>query len=325
MTASLPCEHRTDMASALGVRSDDRVCVVGSGGKSTLINALASCFSDIPVLCGTTTKIFPPSPETYLAFLDEETSANLLRAWESPANDTKKTPLRSGIYLAGKRVDHAQHPEQGDGAEPLPTHSASWGSQKPKAPSPMELKRFASAMTGQPDSALTTEEAEAAMAAFKLQGLTEDIYARLSSPAGPFSLLLLEADGSRMRPLKGWKSHEPVIPVWATNSIGVIPVRQVGKALNAEDVHRQKEFCALTGARMGKILTAEHLAAAISGPKGMFARARGRLTLLFSQVEDAAALNQAREVLQALPETFLQRLDRVAAGSALLGRAVRLR
>ena len=315
MTASLPCEHWTDMASALGVRSDDRVCVVGSGGKSTLINTLASCFSDIPVLCGTTTKIFPPSPETYLAFLDEETSANLLRAWESPANDTKKTPLRSGIYLAGTRQNHHRS-EQGCGAEESP---------KPKTPSPMELKRFASAMTGQPDSALTAEEAEAAMTAFKLQGLTEDIYARLSSPAGPFSLLLLEADGSRMRPLKGWKSHEPVIPVWATNSIGVIPVRQVGKALNAEDVHRQKEFCALTGARMGKILTAEHLAAAISGPKGMFARARGRLTLLFSQVEDAAALNQAREVLQALPETFLQRLDRVAAGSALLGRAVRLR
>ena len=315
MTASLPCEHRTDMASALGVRSDDRVCVVGSGGKSTLINTLASCFSDIPVLCGTTTKIFPPSPESYLAFLDEETSANLLRAWESPANDTKKTPLRSGIYLAGTRQNHHQS-EQGCGAEESP---------KPKTPSAMELKQFASALAGQPGSALTAEEAETAMAAFKLQGLTEDIYARLSSPAGPFSLLLLEADGSRMRPLKGWKSHEPVIPVWATNSIGVIPVRQVGKALNAEDVHRQKEFCALTGARMGKILTAEHLAAAISGPKGMFARARGRLTLLFSQVEDAAALNQAREVLQALPETFLQRLDRVAAGSALLGRAVRLR
>ena len=76
---------------------------------------------------------------------------------------------------------------------------------------------------------------------------------------------------------------------------------------------------------MGKALRAEHVASAISGPRGMFAKAKGRLVLFFSQVEDAAALKQAREVLQALPETFLQRLERAAAGSALRGRATRLR
>lgn len=315
MTASLSSEHWTDMASALGVRHGDRVCVVGSGGKSTLINALAVCFADIPVLCGTTTKIFPPSPETYLAFLDENASANLLHAWESPADDTEISPLRPGIYLAGTRQNHRQS-EQGAGAEESP---------KPKAPSAMELKQFASALAGQSGSALTAEEAETAMSAFKLQGLAEDMYARLSAPGGPFSLLQLEADGSRMRPLKGWKNHEPVIPDWATCSIGVIPVRQIGKVLKAKEVHRHEEFCALTGARMGKTLRAEHVASAISGPKGMFAKAKGRLVLFFSQVEDAAALKQAREVLQALPETFLQRLERVAAGSALRGRATRLR
>lgn len=316
MTASLPCEHWTDMASALGVRSDDRVCVVGSGGKSTLINTLASYFSDIPVLCGTTTKIFPPSPETYLAFLDEETSANLLRAWALPASNEKISTLRPGVYLAGMRQNHRHQSEPRADAEESP---------KPKAPSAMELKQFVSALAGKPGSALTAEEAETVMAAFKLQGLTEDMYARLSAPAGPFRLLLLEADGSRMRPLKGWKNHEPMIPDWGTCSIGVVPVRQIGKALKAEDVHRHEEFCALTGARMGQVLRAEHVASAISGPKGMFAKAKGRLVLFFSQVEAPAALNLAREVLLALPETFLQRLDRVAAGSALRGRATRLR
>lgn len=316
MTAPLPCEHWTDMASALGVRPGDRVCVVGSGGKSTLINALAVCFPDIPILCGTTTKIFPPSPETYLAFLDEEASANLLRTWALPANGAKMSPLGPGIYLAGTRQNHRHQSEQRAGAEESP---------KPKAPSAMELKQFASALAGQPGSTLTAEEAETAMAAFKLQGLPEGMYARMSLPDGHFSLLLLEADGSRMRPLKGWKSHEPVIPDWATCSIGVIPLRQIGKVLKAGDVHRQEEFCALTCASVGQILRAEHVASAISGPRGIFARARGRLTLFFSQVEGAAALDLAREVLRTLPETFLQRLDRVVAGSALLGRAARLR
>ena len=316
MTASLSSGHWTDMASALGVRHGDRVCVVGSGGKSTLMNALALCFPDIPVLCGTTTKIFPPSPETYLTFLDEDASANLLHAWALPANDTEISPLRPGVYLAGTRQNHRHQSEQRAGAKESP---------KPKAPSAMELKQFASALAGKPGSALTAEEAETAMAEFKLHGLSEDMYARLSLPAGPFRLLLLEADGSRMRPLKGWKNHEPVIPVWATCNIGVVPVRQIGKALKAEDVHRHEEFCALTGARMGQILRAEHVASAISGPKGMFTKAKGRLVLFFSQVEDPAALNLVYEVLLALPETFLQRLDRVAAGSALRGRATRLR
>ena len=324
MTAPLSSEHWTDTASALGVRPGDRVCVVGSGGKSTLISALAACFPAIPVLRGTTTRIFPPSPETYLAFLNEETSASLLRAWATPTSDTGKKPPQPGVYLAGMRPDHLHLPEREAGAEDLGLLPAIEESPKPAAPSATELQRFMSALAGQPDSAPPAEEAEAAMAAFKLQGLPEDMYARLSMPDGPFRLLLLEADGSRMRPLKGWKGHEPVIPAWATRSIGVIPVRQLGKPLKAGDGHRQEIFCALTGARVGRLLRAEHLAAAISGPKGMFARARGRLALFFSQIEDAAALEQARAVLRALPETFLQRLDRIAAGSALLGRAARL-
>lgn len=308
MTPTTPAATRTDIARALGLRPGDRVCLIGSGGKSTLMSALAGCFPSLPVLLGTTTKIFAPSPQSYRAFLDQAAAEDLLCAWAG-----KRQAPEPGIYLAcGRAISSGS-------VQAAPT-------AKPAAPSMQEMHWFREARNNPqalPPGACANSVDEA-MAAYKLLPLPHKMYENLSGHDGPFRLLLLEADGSRMLPLKGWGPQEPVVPDFTTATIGVIPVHLLGRPLDSRHVHRWPVFKELSGLREGQALRADHLAAVISGSCGLFAHARGRKILFFSQIEDAAALDQAGRVVDALPPETLANLDCIVAGSARYGRAIRM-
>jgi len=55
----------------------------------------------------------------------------------------------------------------------------------------------------------------------KLIGIDDNI---LGEVIDDFDLVLIEADGSRNLPLKGWKRHEPPILSKTTKTIGIIPI-----------------------------------------------------------------------------------------------------
>ena len=158
-------------------------------------------------------------------------------------------------------------------------------------------------------------------------------------PAGMFSRLiaaadttLIEGDGSKTLPLKGWADYEPVVPEETTLTIGVIPVWPIGKPVSAALIHRLPLFCALTGAREGELLTPHHIVQAVcpawpeepegNRPAGLFARARGRRLLYFSQIEDEADLANAYLVTSRLPPAFRASLAAIAAGSVHTNRGV---
>ena len=106
-----------------------------------------------------------------------------------------------------------------------------------------------------------------------------DELARASMKA---ELTLLECDGSKGRPFKGWAAHEPVVPDFATVTIGVLPLWALGLPVREAHVHRVEEFCRLTGARLGKPVTRRHLEAVARHPEGLFQKAVGRRVLFFS-------------------------------------------
>lgn len=138
-----------------------------------------------------------------------------------------------------------------------------------------------------------------------------------------YDLVLLEGDGSRGLPLKGWAPHEPVIPRFTLFTVGILPVWPLGKILSEELVHRLPLFCALTGAKPGEALRADHLAALVNGRAGqrsLFSEAQGEKILFISQIEDDAAHLKARELAALLAPG----LAAVIAGSARLDRLVLL-
>jgi molybdenum cofactor cytidylyltransferase len=67
--------------------------------------------------------------------------------------------------------------------------------------------------------------------------------------------LLIEADGSKMLPLKAPAAHEPVLPAWVEKVVVCSGLSAVGKPVGDETVHRVELFSKLTGAQAGEPLT----------------------------------------------------------------------
>ncbi len=74
---------------------------------------------------------------------------------------------------------------------------------------------------------------------------------------------LVEADGSRRRPLKGTAEHEPVLPEGVTLVVAVGGLRALGQPVDGEHVHRPEIFSALTGVGPGHTITTVAFARAL--------------------------------------------------------------
>ncbi|MBL7162763.1 MAG: putative selenium-dependent hydroxylase accessory protein YqeC [Anaerolineales bacterium] len=103
----------------------------------------------------------------------------------------------------------------------------------------------------------------------RTMGLSDEIMAWLDQFCGYHSLpLLIEADGSRQRPLKAPASHEPPIPEFVDTVVVVAGLSGAGKPLTAEWVHRHERFAELSGLAVGEIITSAALARVLTHPEG---------------------------------------------------------
>jgi probable selenium-dependent hydroxylase accessory protein YqeC len=85
-----------------------------------------------------------------------------------------------------------------------------------------------------------------------------------------FDHVVVEADGSKRRPIKAPAHYEPVIPQETTRVIGVIGLDALGKPITDQYVHRTSLFCSITGKRMGDIIDRECLIHLILSQDGLF-------------------------------------------------------
>lgn len=80
--------------------------------------------------------------------------------------------------------------------------------------------------------------------------------------------LLIEADGSRQKPLKGWAEYEPPIPEFAGMVVQVVGLGGLGKPLTDENVHRPEVFSRLSGLQMGETIRPEDVTRELIHPNG---------------------------------------------------------
>jgi probable selenium-dependent hydroxylase accessory protein YqeC len=111
---------------------------------------------------------------------------------------------------------------------------------------------------------------------------------------------LVEADGSRRRPLKGTADHEPLLPEGVTLAVAVGNVRALGEPVDEEHVHRPEIFSRLTGIEAGQSITAEAFALALARgslekvPEGV------RRTALLTGVEPGRSMSDASAIAREL-------------------------
>ena len=82
--------------------------------------------------------------------------------------------------------------------------------------------------------------------------------------AAPADVVLVEADGSRRRPLKGTADHEPLLPAAVTLVVTVGGIRGLGTPVDEEHVHRPEIFSELTGIGAGHTITTDAIARAMA-------------------------------------------------------------
>lgn len=152
----------------------------------------------------------------------------------------------------------------------------------------------------------------------KALGVPQQLPGRLLGRAG-IDLVLVEADGSRMRPIKAPAEHEPVVPPETTVLIPVVGIDALDKPL-AEAAHRPEKVRELLHAN-GQLaiadekLTAVGIANLICHPQGGLKGAPegARVVPLINKVETAGQYTAARQIARlALRES---RIEQVVIGA----------
>lgn len=116
-------------------------------------------------------------------------------------------------------------------------------------------------------------------------------------------LLLIEADGSAGRPLKGWAPYEPVIAAQTQVTVCVIPAHLLGSILREEDIHRPEYFRRLTGRAAGDVMELDAYVRLIAGEGGLLAKGRGERILVLTHCDDDAGAQRGRRIAQAVQDT----------------------
>lgn len=80
--------------------------------------------------------------------------------------------------------------------------------------------------------------------------------------------LLIEADGSRQKPLKAPATHEPPIPDFSDIVVHVTGLSGLGKSLLEEHVHRAEIFSQLSGLALGNPVTPQAITNVLTHLKG---------------------------------------------------------
>ncbi|MDP1545485.1 MAG: selenium cofactor biosynthesis protein YqeC [Anaerolineales bacterium] len=80
--------------------------------------------------------------------------------------------------------------------------------------------------------------------------------------------LLIEADGSRQKPLKAPAAHEPPIPHFTNTVLHITGLSALGKPLHEDHVHRAESYAQLSGLPLGAPITPQAIVTTLSHPQG---------------------------------------------------------
>lgn len=103
----------------------------------------------------------------------------------------------------------------------------------------------------------------------KLKGITL-VKADAIYREGSFDYILVEADGSRGKPIKAPAEHEPVIPFSTGVVIGVIGMDALGEMISSSFVHRPEILAELTDANVDSTVDEELIVKLVSDAMGLF-------------------------------------------------------
>ncbi|HSL43553.1 MAG TPA: selenium cofactor biosynthesis protein YqeC [Anaerolineales bacterium] len=137
--------------------------------------------------------------------------------------------------------------------------------------------------------------------------LDDNLLQWLQQFCGHHSLpLLIEADGSREKPLKAWAEHEPPIPPFVELVVHVVGLSVLGKPLSDEYVHRAEIFALLSSLEWGGLITSNSIARVLTHKEGGLKNIPGnaRKIAILNQADTPELQSSAKTLAQSLLTTY---------------------
>jgi len=115
-----------------------------------------------------------------------------------------------------------------------------------------------------------------------------------------FDIILIEADGANRKAIKAPASHEPVVPISSTKTIGVIGLDSLGKSIDKNRVHRAEILSAIVGKALLDIIDEETIIKLVLDENGLFKNTYGNKILLLNKANDEIRIFRAIKIRKIL-------------------------
>ncbi len=136
----------------------------------------------------------------------------------------------------------------------------------------------------------------------KLIGIDDD---DLECIVKDFDIVLLESDGSRNLPIKGWKDHEPPVLKRTNKTIGIFPADYINKRAEKDFIYGIDEFNILT--EKSEYIDFESIRKICSNKNGIFKNSKGSLYLFFNKAETREEINVVKELSEYLKKSAVNK------------------
>lgn len=141
----------------------------------------------------------------------------------------------------------------------------------------------------------------------RTKGLGAEIIKWLHEESQKLSIpLLIEADGSRQKPLKAPAGHEPPIPDFVQTVVVVAGLSGLGKLLDEDTVFQPEIFADLSGLQLGETISPTALARVLTHPEGGLKNIppAARRVALLNQADGLDLQAQADSIAKTLLPTY---------------------
>ncbi len=139
----------------------------------------------------------------------------------------------------------------------------------------------------------------------KIKGFSpEDLF--IIQKSGLFDVVLVEADGSRGKPIKAPAKHEPVLPLNTGIVAGLIGIDSLGTKINIESVHRPELFTKITESNLDDIIGIDLIKKLIKSPEGIFKNSStiSRKIVIFNKCDTEELILKAKNISEDILESI---------------------
>lgn len=120
-----------------------------------------------------------------------------------------------------------------------------------------------------------------------------------------FDIVIIEADGSKELPLKGWKSHEPPVLEKTNKTVGVLPANLVNKKIKKDFIYGFEEFSNLTENSL--YFNLETISKICCNKEGIFKNSKGSLYLFFNKADTNKEIELIKDLTKYLKESVVNK------------------